>query len=193
MILLLDNRDSFTFNLAQVLMEIGAEVVVQSARQLGVPEVRMLAPDGILVGPGPGGPHEAGCSEAVLRELGGTCPILGVCLGHQALATAFGGRVSQSDDLVHGSLRTIEHQGDGVFEGLPSPLAFARYNSLLVEEASLPPELHVHARETSGAVMGLRHVDLQLESVQFHPESILCVDSHGRDLLANFVRRCARS
>ena len=190
MILILDNRDSFTFNLAQVLMDAGAEVLVRSAASLELEQIRALSPSGILVGPGPGRPERAPRSEQVLRELAGRQPILGVCLGHQALATAYGGRVSASSDLVHGCLREVFHEGRGLFEGLPSPLPCARYNSLLVEEESLPPELEVHAREANGAVMGLRHRVLELESVQFHPESILCVDAGGRQLLQNFLRRC---
>lgn len=187
MLLLLDNRDSFTFNLEEVLCSLGAEVLTRRSTELDLEEVRTLAPGAVLVGPGPGGPEEAGCSVEVLRRLEGV-PVLGVCLGHQALAVAFGGRVSPTPDLVHGELRPVRHDGRGVFRGLPDPVPFTRYNSLGVEEASLPAELEVSARqEGSGAILGLRHRSRPLESVQFHPESFLCVEPHGRQLLASFL------
>lgn len=186
MLLLLDNRDSFTFNLEQVLRELGAEVSTRRSDTLDLAAVRALEPRAVVVGPGPGGPREAGCSVEVLRELQGP-PVLGICLGHQALAVAFGGRVAPTPDLVHGELREVLHDGRGVFRGLPRPVAFTRYNSLGVDEASLPAELEVSAREVGGGVMGLRHRERPLESVQFHPESFLCLEGGGRRLLANFL------
>jgi len=187
-ILVLDNRDSFTFNLVQALLEVPAEVVCVRTDAVSWQEVRAMDPDALLVGPGPGEPAGAGCTEDVIRELSADIPTLGVCLGHQAIATAFGGRVVRSAELVHGALRPVEHDGRGVFEGVPSPLEFARYNSLIVEEASLPAELEVSARSSNGEIMGLRHRTRPLEGVQFHPESVLCIDSGGRSLFQRFAQ-----
>jgi anthranilate synthase component 2 len=185
LILVLDNRDSFTFNLAQALQRLGAEVDVRRSSELDVAGLRALAPDALLIGPGPGRPEGAGCSLDAIRELAGELPILGVCLGHQAIAAAQGGRVAQAPELVHGRTVEVEHDGRGLFAGLPSPVAMTRYNSLTVVEADLPPALEVTARTPDGDVMGLRHRDHPLFGVQFHPESIL--SEHGERLLANFV------
>ncbi len=185
MILLVENRDSFTFNLVQLLAELGHEVVVRSSRELDVAAVRALAPERVVIGPGPGRPREAGCSESLVRELGPDVAVLGVCLGHQAIGTAFGARLVRSSDLAHGQTRAVEHDGEGVFRGVPSPFFATRYNSLALEEASLPAELVVSARTEHGEVAALRHRSLPLEGVQFHPEAIL--SEHGRALLANFA------
>jgi len=198
LILVVDNRDSFTWNLAEALAALGAEVRVEPAHRLGVAAALELAPSGVVIGPGPGTPGEAGASEALVRALPPRgVPVLGVCLGHQAIGTVFGGRVTQARELVHGETRPVTHDGRGVFAGLPSPLALARYNSLIVDEASLAPALArgalvVSAREPSGTIAGLRHTEWPLEGVQGHPESVLCIDAGGRDLLANFLARTRR-
>lgn len=186
MILILDNRDSFTFNIAQYLLELGAEVEVRRSDACTVEEIRSLAPAGVLIGPGPGTPSRAGCSEACLRRLGPELPILGVCLGMQAMASALGGRIVAARELVHGSTRSIEHDGAGVFRGLPSPFQATRYHSLAVDAETCPAELEVSARADDGEIMGLRHRAWPLEGVQFHPEAIL--SQHGHALLENFLR-----
>ncbi|MCP3917266.1 MAG: aminodeoxychorismate/anthranilate synthase component II [bacterium] len=187
MIVLLDNRDSFTFNIAQVLMELEADVHVVRSDRVSSSDVAARAPRAIVLGPGPGVPADGGCTEEVVRELSRDVPMLGVCLGHQALATAFGGALVRSRELVHGMTRPVTHDRRGVFSGLPSPVAFARYNSLAVDEDTLPEGLEVSARGPDGEIMALRHRERPLEGVQFHPESILCVESGGRALLANFL------
>lgn len=190
MILVLDNRDSFTFNLVQYLLELGADVRVRSSGGCTVDDLRRLEPAGILVGPGPGSPAGAGCSESVVRDLGGELPVLGVCLGMQAMATALGGRVGPARELVHGSTRAVRHDGRGVFEGLPNPFAATRYHSLAVDAEHLPRELEVTARADDGEIMGLRHREWPLEGVQFHPEAVL--SEHGLALLENFLRATCR-
>jgi len=192
-LLVVDNRDSFTFNLAEVFAALGAEVRVERAAALDVAKVLALGPTRVVIGPGPGTPADAGSSEELIRALPARgIAVLGVCLGHQALGTAFGGRVVQARELVHGETRLVHHDGHGVYRGLPSPLALARYNSLVVDAASLAPalasgELEVSARDEDGTIAGLRHTTLPLEGVQGHPESILCVESGGRELLRNFL------
>jgi len=183
-ILVLDNRDSFTFNLVQALAALGARVEVRSARGLTAADVARLRPERVLIGPGPGRPEEATCSLETLRAL--DLPMLGVCLGHQALAVAFGGRVERARELVHGRTVPVEHDGAGVFRGLPSPVRFTRYNSLSVVADGLPDCLRVTARSPDGDVMGLRHRERPLEGVQFHPESLR--SERGNELLANFLR-----
>ena len=188
MIFLLDNYDSFTFNLYQFLRELGADVTVARNDQITVDEVAAMAPelDGIVLSPGPCTPAKAGISVPLIRALAGRVPILGVCLGHQAIGATFGGRVVRAPALMHGKTSSIRHRGVGVFAGLPNPFVATRYHSLIVDRASLPPVLEVTA-ETDGLIMGLRHRALNVEGVQFHPESILT--PVGKDLLANFLRR----
>ena len=190
MILLLDNYDSFTFNLYQALSELGAEVLVRRNDMVTVDDVEELVPmlDGIVISPGPCTPGEAGISVPLVRRLAGTVPILGVCLGHQAIGEAFGGRITRAPRLMHGKVSMIAHDGAGVFAGLPNPFQATRYHSLIVERSTLPSELEITA-EADGLVMGLRHRTLPVEGVQFHPESILTPT--GNDLLANFLGRRA--
>lgn len=189
LILVLDNRDSFTFNLVHALEGLGADVRVERAARVSVRDVTRLRPRGVLIGPGPGTPERAGCSEAVVREVTDV-PVLGVCLGHQALATALGGRLTRETELCHGQTRPVTHDGRGVFAGLASPLAITRYNSLAVDGRTLPEELVVSARGPAGEVAGLRHRERPLEGVQGHPESVLCVEPGGRALLANWLAAC---
>jgi anthranilate synthase/aminodeoxychorismate synthase-like glutamine amidotransferase len=186
-VLVVDNYDSFTFNLVQYLGEMGVAVEVFKNDAIDVAGIRARAPDGILVSPGPCTPSEAGVSLAVIAELGGAVPVLGVCLGHQAIGQAFGGRVVRAGRLMHGKTSPILHDGRGVFEGLPSPFEATRYHSLIVERASLPGCLEVSAWTQEGEIMGLRHRDKDIEGVQFHPESVLT--SEGKRLVANWVRR----
>ena len=190
MILLLDNYDSFTFNLYQALSELGADVVVRRNDMVTVGEVERLVPtlDGIVISPGPCTPGEAGISVPLVQRLAGAVPILGVCLGHQAIGAAFGGTIARAPKLMHGKVSMIAHDGTGVFSGLPNPFQATRYHSLIVEQTTLPQELEVTA-EADGLIMGLRHRSLPIEGVQFHPESILT--PAGNDLLANFLGRRA--
>jgi anthranilate synthase component II len=190
MILLLDNYDSFTFNLYQALSELGAEVLVRRNDQVTVDDVEKLVPmlDGIVISPGPCTPGEAGISVPLVRRLAGIVPILGVCLGHQAVGAAFGGRIVRAPRLMHGKVSMIAHDSAGVFAGLPNPFQATRYHSLIVERSTLPSELEITA-EVDGLVMGVRHRSLPVEGVQFHPESILTPT--GNDLLANFLGRRA--
>ncbi|MDF2762068.1 MAG: glutamine amidotransferase of anthranilate synthase [Thermomicrobiales bacterium] len=190
MILLLDNYDSFTFNLYQALSELGADVLVRRNDMVTVADVERLVPtlDGIVISPGPCTPGEAGISVPLVRRLAGTVPILGVCLGHQAIGAAFGGRIIRAPRLMHGKVSMIAHDGAGVFAGLPNPFQATRYHSLIVDRSTLPSELEITA-EADGLVMGLRHRTMPVEGVQFHPESILTPT--GNDLLANFLGRRA--
>ena len=187
MILVLDNRDSFTFNLVQALLALGVRVEAVRAADTTATELLERTPDGIVVGPGPGRPEEAHVSQELFRKRH-TVPILGVCLGHQALALAFGGRIGSAPELVHGRAVPVEHTGVGVFRGLPSPLSFTRYNSLSVT-GEIPPALERTAWSADGDTLGLRHRERPLEGVQFHPESIL--SERGCELLANFVSATA--
>lgn len=186
MILLLDNYDSFTFNLYQALSELGAEVVVHRNDRISVDEIARMAPllEGIVISPGPCTPVEAGISVPLVQQLAGVVPILGVCLGHQAIGAAFGATIVRAQRLMHGKTSMILHDGHGVFAGLANPFQATRYHSLTVERASLPAELEITA-EADGVIMGLRHRSLPVEGVQFHPESILT--PAGNDLLANFL------
>ena len=190
MILLLDNYDSFTFNLYQALSELGADVLVRRNDMVTVADVERLVPtlDGIVISPGPCTPGEAGISVPLVRRLAGTVPILGVCLGHQAIGAAFGGRIIRAPRLMHGKVSMIAHDGASVFAGLPNPFQATRYHSLIVDRSTLPSELEITA-EADGLVMGLRHLTMPVEGVQFHPESILTPT--GNDLLANFLGRRA--
>ncbi len=188
-ILLVDNYDSFTFNLAQELGELGADVRVVRNDAITAEEVLVDLPDGVVISPGPGDPSDAGVSTEVIAAVAGLRPVLGVCLGHQCLGELYGGRVVRAPELVHGKTSPIHHEGVGVFAGLPSPFPATRYHSLVVDRDSVPDVLEVTAWTAEGLVMGLRHRTLDVEGVQFHPESILTTD--GMDLLANFLRRCA--
>ncbi len=188
-ILIVDNYDSFTYNIAQELGELGATVEVVRNDAFVVADLVADLPDGVVISPGPGTPDDAGLSNDVVREVAGKRPILGVCLGHQCIGAVHGAAIVRAPELVHGKVSAIHHDGQGVFAGLPNPFDATRYHSLLVDEATLPPELVVTARTDSGLVMGLRHTELDLEGVQFHPESILT--RSGYDLLQNFLDRCA--
>ena len=188
-VLVVDNYDSFNFNLVQYLGELGARVDVVKNDAIDVPGIRGLDVDGVLISPGPCTPNEAGISLGLLRDLGGSLPIFGVCLGHQAIGQAYGGRVVRAGRLMHGKTSPILHDGRGVFEALPSPFEATRYHSLLVERESLPACLEVSAWTAEGEIMGLRHREHDVEGVQFHPESILTRE--GKRLVGNWVRRVA--
>ena len=185
MLLLVDNYDSFTYNLYQYLAELGADVRVVRNDEIPVEEVARMAPDHIVISPGPCTPDQAGISLGVIRAQAGRVPILGVCLGHQAIGQAFGGRVVRAREVVHGKTSRIHHGGQGVFRGLPDPFEATRYHSLAIEQSSVPAELEVTARTEDGEIMGTRHRSLAVEGVQFHPESFLTVP--GKDLLRNFL------
>jgi anthranilate synthase/aminodeoxychorismate synthase-like glutamine amidotransferase len=185
MILVIDNYDSFTYNLVQYLGELGARVAVLRNDAIDIAGIERLAPEGVLISPGPGTPDEAGVSLDVVRQLSGRFPLLGVCLGHQAMGQAFGARVVRAPRLMHGRTSPIEHDGAGLFRGIPSPFRATRYHSLIVERASMGPDLTVTAWTAEGEVMGLRHVRLPVFGVQFHPESFLT--EHGHVLLQNFL------
>ena len=186
-ILVIDNYDSFVFNLVQYLGELGADTVVWRNDAGTVDDVLALAPDGVLISPGPGHPREARLSVDVVRELGGRMPILGVCLGHQVIGHVYGGTVARAPELVHGKTSEIFHEGTGVLEGLPMPFSATRYHSLVVERDGLPPALEVTGWTSAGLMMALRHAEHPVEGVQFHPESILT--QCGHDLLRNWLRR----
>ena len=189
-VLVIDNYDSFVYNLVQELGELGADPVVFRNDAIDVAGIRAAAPDAVLISPGPGRPEDAGVSLAVIAELAGELPILGVCLGHQAIGQAYGGDVVSAPTLMHGKTSAIHHQGEGVFAGLPDPFVATRYHSLVVEPSTLPDVLEVTARTVDGVIMGLRHRELPIEGVQFHPESILTPS--GPSLLANFLAQAAR-
>ena len=184
-VLLVDNYDSFTYNLVQELGELGAEPVVFRNDAIDVAGIRANAPDVVIISPGPGRPEDGGISLAVVTELGGEIPILGVCLGHQVIGQAFGATVGRAHELMHGKTSQIFHTGVGVFADLPNPFEATRYHSLVVERATVPDVLEITAETADGLVMGLRHRDLAIEGVQFHPESILTPE--GPRLLANFL------
>ncbi len=191
MLLMIDNYDSFTYNLVQYLGELGAEVSVYRSDAIAVGDIARMDPAGIVISPGPCTPAEAGISVETVKAYAGCIPLLGVCLGHQSIASAYGGRIVRAPELMHGKTSEIHHNGSGVLAGLPNPFEATRYHSLIVERASLPPELTVTAWTEDGTIMGLRHRKLDVEGVQFHPESILT--GHGKDLLANFLARTGRS
>ncbi|MFL6440078.1 MAG: anthranilate synthase component II [Terriglobales bacterium] len=189
MIFVLDNYDSFTFNLVQYIGETGEEVEVRRNNEISVEEIEAMAPRKIVISPGPRTPNEAGITVDLIRHLGGKIPILGVCLGHQAIGSAFGGRVVRSDRIMHGKTSMVEHDGRTIFRGVGSPMVANRYHSLIVEEKNLPKELEISARsEENGKtiIMGLRHRELPIEGVQFHPESVLTPD--GAKLIRNFLQ-----
>ena len=184
-ILVIDNYDSFVFNLVQYLGELGAQTVVWRNDAGTVDDVRGLRPDGVVISPGPGHPRDARLSVDVVRELGRTLPVLGVCLGHQVIGHVYGGRVGAAPELVHGKTSQVLHQGAGVLAGLPAPFAATRYHSLVVEREGLPPALEVTGETAGGLVMALRHRHHPVEGVQFHPESILTESGH--QLLGNWL------
>jgi anthranilate synthase component II len=184
-ILVLDNYDSFVYNLVQELGELGAAPSVFRNDTIDVEGIRALQPDALLISPGPGRPEDGGVSLEAIRALAGELPILGVCLGHQCIGQVFGGTVVSAPHLMHGKTSEIHHDGEGLFRGLPNPFVATRYHSLVVDPDSLPKELMVTATSTDGVIMGLRHRELPVEGVQFHPESVLTVS--GPDLLGNFL------
>ncbi len=186
-LLLIDNYDSFTFNLVQYLGELGADVEVFRNDQIDVSGIRSRRPDGLVLSPGPCTPDEAGVTLPAVRELAGTLPILGVCLGHQAIGQAFGGKVVRNARIVHGKASPVRHRGKGLYAGLPSPFAAGRYHSLVVEKESLPAALRITSWTDEDEIMGLRHRKLDVEGVQFHPESILT--ECGKALLGNWLAR----
>jgi anthranilate synthase/aminodeoxychorismate synthase-like glutamine amidotransferase len=185
MIFVLDNYDSFTYNLVQYMGELGAEMTIRRNDELTVDEVERLAPERILLSPGPCTPQEAGISIDLIRRFAGTTPILGVCLGHQAIGAAFGGDVIRAPKLMHGKTSEVEHDGKTIFDGIGSPMTCTRYHSLIVSEKNLPEDLEVSARTADGTIMGLRHRKYPVEGVQFHPESVLTND--GKRLIRNFL------
>jgi anthranilate synthase component 2 len=189
-LLLVDNYDSFTFNLVQYLGELGADVEVFRNDAIDVAGIRARRPDALVLSPGPCTPDEAGVTLAAIRALSGDLPVLGVCLGHQAIGQAFGGRVIRNDRILHGKASPVHHRGDGIYAGLPTPFEAGRYHSLVVERRSLPEALEVTSWTAEGEIMGLRHRALDVEGVQFHPESILTAE--GKRLLGNWLGRVAR-
>jgi anthranilate synthase component II len=188
MLLVIDNYDSFTYNLVQFLGELGAEPVVRRNDQVTVAEIASAGYRGLVISPGPGVPQSAGISLAAIRELGGQLPILGVCLGHQAIGEAFGGRIVRAPQPIHGKASLVRHDGRGVFSGVPQDLEVGRYHSLVIEPESCPEVLEVSASTADGIIMGVRHRNLPIEGVQFHPESVLT--SHGMRILSNFLELC---
>jgi anthranilate synthase component II len=185
MLLMIDNYDSFTYNLVQYFGELGEDVQTYRKDEITLEKITQLKPDRICISPGPCTPHEAGVSVPVLQHFAGKLPILGVCLGHQSIGAAFGGKVVRAHEVMHGKTSPIEHTGVGVFKDLPSPFTVIRYHSLAIERASLPDNLEVTAWTADGEIMGVRHKNFPIEGVQFHPESIL--SEHGHALLKNFL------
>ncbi|WP_213794122.1 aminodeoxychorismate synthase component 2 [Klebsiella aerogenes] len=187
MILLIDNYDSFTWNLYQYFCELGAEVLVKRNDELTLEEIASLTPEKIVISPGPCTPDESGISLDVIRRYAGKTPLLGVCLGHQAIAQVFGASIVRAAQVMHGKTSLIEHNGEGVFKGLNNPLTVTRYHSLVIDPPTLPDDFIVTACSASGEIMGIRHRQWDLEGVQFHPESIL--SEQGHQLLENFLKR----
>lgn len=185
MILLLDNYDSFTYNLAQYLGELGCTLEVHRNDKISVEQIVRRKPERIVISPGPGTPQEAGISIELIHKLAGEFPILGVCLGHQAIGAAFGGKIVRAPRLFHGKTSQIEHNGKGIFRSVPNPLTATRYHSLIVERKSLPRSLAITAETSDGVIMGLRHKRYPIEGVQFHPESVLT--ESGKKILQNFL------
>jgi anthranilate synthase/aminodeoxychorismate synthase-like glutamine amidotransferase len=185
MIVVIDNYDSFTYNLVQYLGELGAQVRIFRNDAVSVAEVEALRPSHVVISPGPCTPNEAGITLALIERLAGKVPILGVCLGHQAIGQAFGGKVVRAAKVMHGKVSSVTHDGKGVFAGLPKPFTATRYHSLVVERRTLPPDLVVTADADDGEIMGLRHRRLAVEGVQFHPEALLT--EHGHEMLQNFI------
>ncbi len=188
-VLVIDNYDSFTYNLVQYLGELGVDPLVHRHDALALDQIVEIDPDGVVISPGPGTPDDSGLSMDVIRAFAGRRPVLGVCLGHQCIGQVFGGRIVRAAQVMHGKTSLVRHDGKGVFAGLPDPLEATRYHSLVVDPDSVPAELEVSARTDDGTIMGLRHREYAVEGVQFHPESILTVSGH--DLLRNFLRQLA--
>ena len=188
-LLLIDNYDSFTYNLVQAFLVLGAEVLVHRNDALSVQQALQLAPTHLCISPGPGTPYDAGVSMDMIRAFAGVVPVFGVCLGHQSITEVFGGKVVRAGRLMHGKTSMVTHDGQGLFAGLPDPCEVGRYHSLIAQPESLPPELVVTARTAEGEIMGLRQRELMVEGVQFHPESVLT--PHGPALMANFLRQRA--
>lgn len=191
MILMIDNYDSFTFNLVQFLGELGQELVVKRNDEVTITEIEELAPSFLMVSPGPCSPNEAGISLRVIEHFAGKIPILGVCLGHQSIAQVFGGDVVRADRLMHGKTSPMYHDGKTIFQDIPNPFHATRYHSLIVKKETLPDCLEVSSWTEEGEIMGIRHKELPIEGVQFHPESIMT--SHGKELLQNFIAYYSRS
>ena len=185
MILMIDNYDSFTYNLVHYLAELGEEVVVHRNDKLELEDIGKLNPDMLVVSPGPCTPKEAGISVEAIKEFAGRMPILGVCLGHQSIAYAYGGKIVRADRLLHGKTSEIHHDGKGIYKDIPDPFEATRYHSLIVNKESLPEIFEITAWTDEGEIMGIRHKEHMIEGVQFHPESILT--KHGKDLLKNFI------
>lgn len=189
MVFVLDNYDSFTYNLVQYMGELGAEMTIRRNDQVTVEQIEDLKPERIVLSPGPCTPQEAGISIPLIRHFAGKVPILGVCLGHQAIGAAFGGKVVRASQIMHGKTSAVDHDGRNLFAGLSNPMTCTRYHSLIVAEDNLPPELEVSARvqdgQGKGTIMGLRHRSYPVEGVQFHPESVLTAD--GKSLIKNFL------
>ena len=188
-ILVIDNFDSFVYNLVQYIGELGAEPVVIRNNEMSVRDAAVLQPDGVLLSPGPGRPEDAGILCEAIEEFAGRIPVFGVCLGHQAIGQVYGGNVVRAPELLHGKTSPIHHFNEGVFANLPNPMPATRYHSLIIERETLPDVLSVTAHTESGMIMGVRHRDLDVEGVQFHPESILTTSGH--DMIRNFTQRVA--
>jgi len=185
-LLVIDNYDSFTYNLVQIFGELGADVAVKRNDEISVDQIREMKPERICISPGPGRPQDAGVSSDIIRQLGPTTPILGVCLGHQCIAEVFGGKVVRAERLMHGKTSKVRHNDHGVFRNLAQPLEATRYHSLIVKRDSLPDSLEITAETDEGEIMGLQHRQFPIHGVQFHPESILTTE--GKKLLANFLK-----
>jgi glutamine amidotransferase of anthranilate synthase or aminodeoxychorismate synthase len=188
MIFVLDNYDSFTYNLVHLMGSLGAEMVVERNRETSVAAIMAMRPDGILLSPGPSRPENAGCMLDLIHAAAGRIPMLGVCLGHQAIGHAFGAKVVSAKRIMHGKLSTIHHDGEGIFQNVPQDFKAVRYHSLALEEATLPDCLEITARSEDGEIMGVRHKELPIEGIQYHPESIMT--EAGRQQLMNFLNRC---
>ena len=188
MIFVLDNYDSFTYNLVHLMGSLGAEMVVERNRETSVAAIMAMQPDGILLSPGPSRPENAGCMLDLIHVAAGRIPMLGVCLGHQAIGHAFGAKVVSAGRIMHGKLSTIHHDGQGIFQNVPQDFKAVRYHSLALEEATLPDCLEITARSEDGEIMGVRHKELPVEGIQYHPESIMT--EAGRQQLMNFLNRC---
>lgn len=188
-ILVIDNFDSFVYNLVQYIGQLGSEPIVHREGSITLDDVDEIAPDGVLISPGPGHPSAATLSNEIIRERSRSFPILGVCLGMQCIAEVFGGSVVHAPEVVHGRTSRITHDGLGIFDGIPDPVEVTRYHSLVVDPSTLPDELVVTASTDTGVVMGIRHRDVAVEGVQFHPESVLT--EHGLEMVANFLATCS--